>query len=81
MPDRATIVKELIEYNKRPRIDDEEFLLSDYRDQWEEAYEERLPEQTAREHLKRMEQDGLISTREVFVNGYYYVAYKKVEGE
>lgn len=81
MPDKTAIVRELIEYNERPHIEDDEFLLKEYREGWEEVYGEPIPEQTARGQLKSMEEEGLVTSREVFVNGYYYIAYRRVGNE
>lgn len=81
MPDKSDIVRELIKFNERPRIEGDEFLLKDYRGQWEEVYGEPIPEQTARQQLRNMEEEGLVTSREVFVNGYYYIAYRRVGNE
>jgi len=81
MPNTNAILSELIEFNSRPSLQENEFTLSDYKETWENENGENIPDGTARDHLRRMEEKGIITSRRVFIDGYYYRAYRKVDNE
>lgn len=81
MPDMDTMLAELIRYNSRPTIAEGEFFIQEYRDRWEAEHGESIPEGTARCHLAKMVEEGLLTSRKVFHDGYFRRAYSFSEEE
>lgn len=81
MDDRASILEEVLRYNERPKLKEDEFILEQYRERWAEDTGERLPENTARGQVKRMVQEGLLEERWVFHDGHRKRAYQLIKEE
>jgi hypothetical protein len=83
MVDREAILEELIQYNRRPRLREDEILVEQYVEAWNADPERNGPmdQKRGRKDLDRMVRDGMMTKRKVFHEGRWMNAYSYKEGE
>lgn len=78
---REAILEEILQYNKRPQLREDEVLVKEYLEAWnaDSARSETIGPDRARKDLDRMVRDGIIEKRVVFHDGHWVNAYSKKE--
>lgn len=81
MIEREEVLKEVIEYNKRPQLREDEILVRHYMKAWDTDPKRSGPAtpSKARKDLEGMVRDGVMTRRKVFHEGHWVNAYRRKE--